>query len=70
MKNELRFPIGTKFASRGKHPRVCTVVDYLTTTNSLGEVVRVRYVATHEFMGQTISDNDVCETTIAIGFIE
>lgn len=62
-----RFEPGTKFMSRGKHPRVCTVTDVLTTTNLAGEVVKVRYVATHEFAGQTITDYDVCDTTIARG---
>lgn len=60
-----RFPIGTVFQTPGKHPRTCTVTDILRTYNEAGELVRVRYVAQHEFMGQTITDNDVCETSIA-----
>lgn len=62
-----RFPIGTRFRTRGKHPRICTVTDLLTTTNHAGQVVHHRYVATHEFAGQTITDRDVVETTIAMG---
>lgn len=62
---EQRYPIGTKFYSRSKDPRVCTVVDVLRTYNAAGELVKLRYVATHQFMGQTITDSDVCDTTIA-----
>lgn len=64
---EPRFSIGTQYLTRGKHPRLCTVTDVLRTYNSAGELVRLRYVATHEFMGQTLTDSDVCDTTIAMG---
>ena len=61
-----KFPIGTQFMSTGgKNKKVCTVVDHLTTTNSKGEVVSLRYVAMHWFMGQQMLDANVCETTIA-----
>jgi hypothetical protein len=33
-------------------------------------MVKFRYLATHEFMGQTVTDSDVCETTIAMGLVE
>jgi hypothetical protein len=68
--NEPRFPIGTQFKTRGKAPRLCTVTDIWRTYNAAGELMRVRYVATHEFLGQTITDCDVCDTTIAMGLIE
>ena len=61
------FPIGTVFKTRGKNPRVCTVVDILKTYNSANELVRIRYVATHTLMGKTVTDHDVCRTTIAMG---
>lgn len=61
------FPIGTKFKTQGKHPRLCTVVDIWKTYNSNNELVHVRYVATHEFMGQIVTDYDVVETTIKRG---
>jgi hypothetical protein len=61
------FPIGTKFKSRGKHPRECTVVDIFKTYNSKDELVSVRYVAEHQFMGQTVTDTNVLHTTIAMG---
>lgn len=65
-----RFKIGQKYApiaSKGKI--VCTVTDILTTTNAKGEVVSIKYVATHDFCGQIVTDNDVCDTTIARGMI-
>ena len=62
-----RFQIGQQFKTRGKFPRVCTVTDILITFNSNSEPVKLRYVATHEFMGQLVTDSDVIETTIAMG---
>lgn len=64
-----RFPIGTQYRTSGKHPDTCTVVDQLTTRNAAGEVVRERYVSTHEFLGQVITDHDVVDTTIARGLL-
>ena len=66
MTTQQRFQIGTEFMSRGKHPKVCTVVDVLRTYNNAGELVRLRYVATHlSATGQIVTDHDVCDTTIA-----
>ncbi len=59
------YPIGTQFMSRGKHAKLCTVVDVLKTYNSAGELVRTRYVTEHDFCGQKVRDNDVCAVTIA-----
>jgi hypothetical protein len=67
---EPKYAIGTQFKTRGKAPRTCTVVDIYRTYNSNGELVKVRYVATHEFMGQTVTDYDVVETTIVRGKTE
>ena len=61
--------IGTQYMTRGKHPRLCTVVDKLTTTRSDGTLYKTRYIATHEFLGQTVSDCDVGRTTIVMGAI-
>jgi hypothetical protein len=63
------YPIGTKFQTRGKHPRKCTVTDILKTYNSKGEHVRTRYVAQHELVGQIVTDYDVAATTIAMGLL-
>lgn len=62
-----RFKIGQKYTTRGKRKDICTVIDILTTTNSAGEVLKIRYVATHNFMGQVVTDSDVCDATIAMG---
>ena len=67
---EMTFEIGQQFKTRGKAPRLCTIVDILKTYNSAGELVKTRYVATHEFMGRTVTDRDVCETTVAMGLID
>lgn len=64
-----RFPIGTKYATRGRNRQVHTVTDQLTVTNSRGAVVAVRYVAEHQFCGQTVVDRDVVDTTIARGLL-
>lgn len=65
-RNEPKYPIGTQFKSRGKFPRTCTVIDILKTYNHAGELVEIQYVATHDFMGQSIKDKYV-ETSIALG---
>jgi hypothetical protein len=61
------FPIGTQFTTRHKHPKTCVVVDRLTTRNESGDIVSLKYVCTHQFMGQTLTSYDVPETTIAMG---
>lgn len=67
MERQPKFSIGQQFKTRGKHPKLCTVTDILRTYNSAGELVSLRYVATHEFAGQLVIDHDVVETTIAMG---
>ncbi len=67
----MKYPIGTKFKKVGrKNDSIWVVVDYLTTTNQRGEVVQIRYVAETTFLGQKMTDNDVCETTIARGILK
>ena len=61
------YPIGTTYESRGKHSDVWTVVDQLTTKNSAGDVVEVRYIASRTMGGQTILDRTVRNATIAMG---
>ncbi len=65
-----KFQIGQKYIKRGKRKDICTVIDIHTTYNSAGEVVKERYVSTHTFMGQVVTDRDVVETTIAMGAID
>jgi hypothetical protein len=59
--------IGVQYKTRGKHPKLCTVVDQHTTYNIAGDVVKVTYVATHEFLGQVVTDNYVGQTSILMG---
>ena len=61
--------IGTVFKTRHKTPRTCTVTNILKTYNAQNELVSVRYVAVHEFMGQILEERDVLGTTIAMGVI-
>lgn len=65
----MKYAIGTKFKTRGKRQDICEVVDVLKTYNSAGELVSVRYVATHDFMGQKVTNRDVVATTIAMGLL-
>lgn len=64
-----RFPIGTQYKPQGKHAKVTTVIDQLTTTNAMGVVVSLRYVTQHEFLGQKVTNVDVVDTTIARGLL-
>lgn len=64
---EIEFKIGTVYKTRGKSPRICTVVDILKTYNHLGELVSIRYVSTHECLGQLVFNYDVVATTIKMG---
>ena len=61
------YPIGTQYMPMRKNTYVCTITDIHKTYNNNGDLVKTSYVATHEFCGQTITDNDVIETTIARG---
>ena len=62
-----QYKIGDKFMTRGKHKRECTITDILKTYNHAGELVSIRYVATHDFLGQAVTVCDVPETAIAMG---
>lgn len=67
--NRTRFKIGQRYQTQGKCPRECTVTDILKTYNAVGELVSIRYVSTHQFMGRTVTNHDVVETTIARGAV-
>ena len=61
-----RFEIGLQFVRYSrKNKAIETIVDILTTTNSKGEVVKIRYITAHDFLGQSVLDIDVNDTTIA-----
>jgi hypothetical protein len=62
--------IGEQFIRRSsKRKDVETIIDILTTTDSKGDVVKIRYVALHNFCGQPVIDNDVLQSTITMGKI-
>jgi len=65
-----RVKIGTKYKTRGKHPRTCTVVDILKTYNSKKDLIKIRFVSEHEFCGQKVTNNDVVLPTILMGLID
>jgi hypothetical protein len=65
----IEYAIGTQFKTRGKHARLCVVTDVYKTYNSKGELVHVRYVAEHEFMGQKLAERDIVAATIARGLV-
>ena len=60
--------IGTQYYSSGKYPKLCTVIDIHTTYNYLNELVKIRYVTAHEFMGQIIKEYDIPAITIQRGY--
>ena len=67
MQNEQKYEIGTQYLPMAKHPKLSTVTDFLTVTNSAGEIVKTYYESQHEFMGQMITNHEVCAATIARG---
>jgi hypothetical protein len=67
--NQDIYPVGTQFKPLGKHAKASTVRDVLFTRNLAGELVKIRYVADHEFCGQIVTNRDVVATTIARGLI-
>lgn len=67
---EPRFAIGTQYISRGKAKNLCTVVDIHKTYNNAGDLVKMRYVATHDFLGQIVTDYDVCDTSISMALYD
>ena len=66
----MKHPIGTKYLTRGKHPRLCTVTDIWKTYDSKGDLVHKRYVATHELLGQTVTAVNLPEATVALGVLK
>lgn len=66
---EPKFQIGQRYKTQGKNSKICTIKDIHKTYNSSGEMVKLRYVSEHEFLGQMVIDYDVLETTIARGLM-
>jgi len=60
------FKIGTKFIRRNsKRQDIETITDIYTTKNIKGKIVKITYVASHNFMGTIIHDYDILAPTIA-----
>ena len=59
------FSIGTTYKPVRKHTYTVTIIDRLTTRNENGEIVSIRYVGTHEFCGQLVTDSNIPEIEIA-----
>jgi len=47
--------IGDTYQERGKAKAICTVIDFHTVTNMVGEIVRHECIATKELLGQTLT---------------
>jgi len=64
--NLKEYPIGYKFIRTArKNTYVETITDILKTySTKTGQHVTTRYVATHEFMGQTVTDFDIRHVSI------
>lgn len=59
-----KYEIGQQFTDR--RGRCHTITDILKTYNSAGELVDLRYVTVHEFLGQLVEDRTYIENSIAI----
>ncbi len=64
-----RFAVGTTFSSGGKHPNICKITDVHTTRNLAGDAIKVRYSATHSFIGQVVTETDVTEARVVAGLM-
>jgi len=63
-----RFPVGTRFMSGGKNKHENEVLNFLTTRNLAGNIVRTEYLVFHVFCGQRMTEL-TCGTTIARGLL-
>jgi hypothetical protein len=65
--------IGTKYYERKsngkKNEKISTVIDILSTYNSKGELIRTRYIASRDYLGQDLINYDVVGTTILMSLI-
>ena len=66
MNRQPKFEIGLTFKHHArKHNNELTIIDIYKTYNSSGELVKFTYVCSHNFLGQSVIDYDINETTIA-----
>ena len=61
--------IGVKFIRKhSKRKDIETIIDILTTRNIKNEVIKIEYIASHDFLGQTITAKTM-QSTIALSTI-
>lgn len=66
-----RFAPGTQYLPAGqKRPKIHTVTDVFTTRNLAGELVSIKYVSEHDFLGQKLKGYDIADATIARGLVK
>ena len=63
-----RWSIGDTYQTSGKNPQTATVSNVVRSYDLNGKQT-LRYESEREFLGQTITDRDVTDTTIARGRI-
>lgn len=51
---EPRFLLGTRFQTLERFPKTCMITDILRTYNLSGELVEVRYIGEHAYLGQKV----------------
>ena len=61
-----RWAIGDEYQPVGKHKARCIITDIVRTFDENGQL-RITYVSQHEFLGQTVTNYNVSETTVARG---
>jgi hypothetical protein len=62
----MKYPLGTQFIPRGRNKSIYTIIDFLTTRNINGEIIKQIYLCEHDFLGQKVKSEEV-EATIARG---
>jgi len=56
--------IGLEFIPIGKKRKPYKLIDIYKTYNSKNEIVKTRYVCEYYFVGQKVTDYDICIVTI------
>ena len=59
---EPRYSIGQQYTAKNKRKDVCTVIDILSTYNAAGDLVSVKYLCSHMFLGQVVKHEEVQAT--------
>lgn len=63
-----RLPIGLAYTAKrfpkAKELTAYTIEDIYTTRNNAGEIVKIEYLVSHQFIGQSLTEL-LCDTSIA-----